>query len=166
MTCFLELFEHLRVAEEVSDCNKKIVGQRANLFGPFPKPFEIRLEIFEMVELHPPRDAPENRGTLVAAEIAVGPRPQLREYPLQNHPLARRNFIAIGRHGQARLRVVEAENTRGDFRYGQNEIRQSGRDGALRHPVVFRLIRILYNDEPAVCLDIFHAERAVRSGTG
>ena len=60
----------------------------------------------------------------------------------------------------------DSQETIWNLSYGKNEIRQSGRYGALRHSVVFGVVRALDEDQSAFGLDIPDAERPVRTGAG
>src|SRR5262249_47351850 len=84
---FLEFLEDFGIAKEAGDCDQQIVPEGADLFRMLSKPVEVELEVLDIVDLHPPGDAAQNRRSLVAAEVAIGAGPQVCKHSLEENPL-------------------------------------------------------------------------------
>ena len=52
----------------------------------------------------------------------------------------------------------------GNLRYWEHEVHGAGQDRAARHAVIFGLVRILRDDEPALLLDRLQSQAAIAAG--
>ena len=72
-------------------------------------------------------------------------------------------LLAVFGNLNAGLRTIEVENRARDLFDRNDKIRQPGCNGTLRHSVEFGIVWVLNNNQTALCLDIFDAERAIRT---
>jgi hypothetical protein len=118
-----------------------------------------------VAELHAPRQAPQDRGALVAREVV----PRARAHHVED---ALEGGLAVlvdrctgpGRMDERRELVLVARELRqacGELSHRQHDVRDLGRDHGAGHGLVQRLARVLHQDEAAGVLHGARAEHAV-----
>jgi hypothetical protein len=155
----------VRVAEKRRDGDQEVVEERLHLSGVLPQQGQVPLEPDAVVELHAPRQATEDRGALVAAEVVPGPRPEhlenapqrdlvvLVDLGLREHP------TDLGIHFL--LLPCKLREPLRELSHGQHDVGDVGGDDCTRHALVRRFARILYQHDAARFLDGLRADGAV-----
>jgi hypothetical protein len=72
--------EGFLVTKEIGDPDQQLFEQQVQFRGPLPEELRIPRDITELVDVHPPFDAPEQRILLIEGEIVPGVRAQHDQY--------------------------------------------------------------------------------------
>ncbi len=143
----LERREGLRVPEETRDVDQQVVEQGMDLRGFFAEIGEVVGHPFELVQGHPPLDAPADGAFLVAGKIM--PRHPLDDpqdfIQFRLQPLFAQGSSHLA-PGLAALALV-AEQFPAHLLGRQDEIDQPRLDGRPGHAGVFRLVFLLGHDQ-------------------
>ena len=170
----LQRVERLTITEEIRDRDEHVLQQRPGLPGVSLQKADVACQILDPVDLHSPPDPAQNRGPLVASEIAAGPRAQkyqdLAERLLigvRSRPLnfgERRSFF--GWQLQPRRDALIFQKSARHLSRFEHPIDHPRVDRGARHARMLGFVRILGDREPAALLDSLDPLRAVAIQAG
>ena len=152
--------ERLSVAEKSGDVDQHGLGEETDLFRIVPDRVPINVNILDRRHRHPPFDLAPERAFLIEGKVVRGMRPEKVDDLCEpgSGAVVRRRFCAVAL-GVRPLAVFD-ERPR-NLVDRKHEIHGAGHDGAARHAVVSRILRILHDDEPAPVVDRRQPEAAV-----
>ncbi len=153
------------IPEELRHVDQQVLEQRFRLRGVAAQKPGVLAQCLDVVDAHPPLDAPLERGKLVAGEVALGPKPDGGKNLLHVAGLLLEGFPALLCGDPVGLADVFYQGGRHLGRR-EDEVRDSGGYGGPRHPVVASALGVLDHDHAELRLDFLGAERTVPSGSG
>jgi len=156
----LESIECLAVAEKCGHGNQQVGEQRLRLVRALAQDLVVFTQILGSGHLHAAGDPPHDRRALVLGEVVAGADAQMREHPMQ------RLLIDL-RLLRRRCGLLDADQLRQTVREltnGQDEVGNSGGNGAARHGCIFSFARLLHENNAAGFFHRAHTDGAVRAG--
>ena len=117
------------------------------------------VEVLHLANLHPPGQTPVDSRTFIAQEVVAGARAQIGKDALQHVLVAGRQML----DRNVLLCFDDVHELMRKLANGKHHVGQPRCNCALRHGWIFRLIRILHQDEAARLLDGLRAKRAIRA---
>ena len=148
----LERLEGLCVPEEAGDVDGEILKQRLDLVWRVFQPSQVHRDVGDLLALHAPVDAANQRGPLVAREIVAGARPDQPQDALQRRARLAPDLVQLLFAQQPGLRA-EPHQAGGEVLDRQHVVGHARASGAARHLGVFRRAGVLDQHPPAVRLD-------------
>src|SRR6185369_11397621 len=135
---FAKALECLWIAKESSDIDQNIIEKTFDLLAILPEILEIRIQIVDFSEKHPPCDPALDRAGLVVTEIDTAEIPQQPVDLVQSLVLSG-SFDGFGRFlGSKDMNVFRNSPEFPSDQFGRkDEVHVTGSSGAPRHGVVF-----------------------------
>ena len=178
----LEGRERFPVAEEMRHADEQILEQGAPFGRVLAKEIEILRDAFERVDLETARDPAQDGSALVVRKIVPGLGAEIGQdfadrlfvggiVSFLRDRLAAGGFLFLhvrlfrvrdfGRQFHPPLVADELEQPRWHLPNGQNPIDHPGADRRHRHAVVFGLVRVLRDRDPALGANVFQPDRTI-----
>jgi len=157
-----EHLERLRIAEERGDRDQEIGEQRLGFLNVVAQVGVVFRQRVLARDLHPPGDPAQDGCAFVLGKIVTQPDTDVRQDP-PHHLL-----VALAQRAGHPLAVPvqQFHQTPGEPVQRQHEIGHLRGDRAARHRGIFRLGRILDQDDAAGFLDGLDADGAIRARAG
>ncbi len=153
MTSFTKNSNALEFAEEAGDVDQQVLGEKLELTWILPQPVEIPTTVIGTGQRHAPLDPPQQCAWLVKREIVRG-------LGMQKIDNLSQPIWGMTVRRQSLPPTVFGEYF-GNLADRQHLVHGARHDRAPRHAVIFGVVRILHDDEPALLLNRLQSEAAI-----